>query len=269
MTIYRLLIISLLACTCRQTWGALENRPLDARSLGMGQASVAVSDSVFTNPAGLVQLKRWEAGSGYSKLFNLDELAFSVLSVGGPVKNDIALGFGFSSFGGSRYQENLLLIGSGVTLRRRFHLGLNCRAAQIKIGQGKVNSGIGADGGLLIDVTSRLKAGYFHQGLIPAFNRDWTRSRKAYGLALQVTDNALLGAEILEETPFPPNWRVGQEIWISPLFALRCGFSVNPDRFSFGFGLKRDRLRVDYAVTSHEVLDLTHLITLNVVWGLL
>jgi len=236
----------------------------------MSQATVAFTDSswgVFTNPARLSRLGVWQVGSSYSKLFGLDQLAYSVISAGGPLNDSSGLALGLTSFGTSPYQENQLFLGGGATCLQYFQLGAAARLAQVKIGSQQPASGFGLDLGLLVNLGSRFRlAGYFKE-LLPALDYTWSRSSNVYGFSCQITPKATLTSAVLLEPGFLPSWRVGQEIRLTEYFALRSGWSANPDRFSFGLGFQEGCWQVDYALTSHEVLQLTHLFTLNFIWG--
>jgi hypothetical protein len=85
-----------------------------ARSLGMGNSFVAVADdinSIYSNPAGLGNLKSWEVLTSYSKLYwGISNLAESFIGVGVPFKEYGSVGVGWYNFNESLYNENVFYL---------------------------------------------------------------------------------------------------------------------------------------------------------------
>ncbi|MBN1620974.1 MAG: LysM peptidoglycan-binding domain-containing protein [Endomicrobiales bacterium] len=105
MKIFRfLIIISYIAYGSASAFAAFENNSYGARINSLAGAFVSVADdsqTVFVQPAGLVNLERSEVSLSYGRLFwglnDGSEIISPVLSFGWPITQKIGVGFGYKS----------------------------------------------------------------------------------------------------------------------------------------------------------------------------
>ena len=84
-----------------------EDFPIGARSAGIGNASVSISDvwSAHHNQAGLGFVRDFTAGVSYENRFFLKELSIKGLAMAVPVRGG-SFGLCITSFGYTKYSEN-------------------------------------------------------------------------------------------------------------------------------------------------------------------
>jgi len=93
------------------SYGAFNMINSSARALGMGNAFVAVADDInclLDNPAGLVNLKSWEATFTATKIaWGVDNMGEGFIAGGVPLKGLGAVGAGYYNFSHPLYSENV------------------------------------------------------------------------------------------------------------------------------------------------------------------
>jgi hypothetical protein len=77
-------------------------------------------------------------------------------------------------------------------------------------------------------------------------------------MSLSPATGLILNMDIFKDIDFPAELRVGIEYRILNRLALRTGMTTQPDNFSAGLGLSFSYFAVDYAMTSHPDLGITH-----------
>src|SRR3989339_632692 len=96
------------------TYGAFNMINSSARSVGMGNAYVAVADDInciLDNPAGLSNLKSWEATFTATKLnWGVDNMGEGFTAVGLPIKGIGGVGIGYYNFSHPLYSENVFYL---------------------------------------------------------------------------------------------------------------------------------------------------------------
>jgi hypothetical protein len=110
--------IVLLVCftflTTHISYGAFNMINSSARAIGMGNAYVAVADDInciLDNPAGLSNLKSWEATFTATKLnWGIDNMGEGFTAVGLPLQGIGAVGIGYYNFSHPLYSENVILL---------------------------------------------------------------------------------------------------------------------------------------------------------------
>lgn len=107
-----ILLIILLAIS--ESFGAFNILNPTAKTLGMGNSFVAVANdinSIHSNPAGLVNLKSWEALFSYSKLnLGISNLNENFIAAGIPFKEYGSIGLGWYNFNETTYYENVFYL---------------------------------------------------------------------------------------------------------------------------------------------------------------
>jgi hypothetical protein len=88
------------------------------------------------------------------------------------------------------------------------------------------------------------------------------------GVAYEPFSGALTSLDVSQEVGYSPRLQVGQEFEIiDEQLRLRAGLQSQARqfgvRYSMGFGLALGPLHLDYALVSHEVLPMTHEISLG------
>jgi hypothetical protein len=253
-----LFVLLFLFCNC---FGQLSP---GARQISLARSNISSSNdvfSIFNNPAGLSQIKFREVGLYYSPApFGLTELSNAAAVFCEPTSIG-SLSAGFGIFGFDLYKETNITLGLGRNFSKNFTAGITCTFHNVSI------KNYGSKGVLLFNVGSII-----HLNDLVGFGfliENITRSTLGnesnqiptvlwFGTNLHFIKEISFDAAIQKEIGFNPSLRLGTEYTLMDFLALRIGVSNEPDTYCGGFGLAYNFIQVDYAVTSHPDLGLTH-----------
>lgn len=276
----RLFIILLLLIRF-STAGVFADRYPSVRATGMSNAYVAVANDVWAayyNPAGLAQLKNYEAGFTYQKPFNLSFFKNVFLSAAVPLPQKYGtMGVSFENFG-VEYGGDWLSSEYTATLSHGFYLlndihsslsfGYNLSYYYWKLAESVGGIDLGSAGtfglsvGLQASLYTRTHIGvYVYNINTPKIGAETLHElpqrivvgaayRPFTGLTTSLTMNRIVGYETQVEGGF--------EFYVLKYLSFRLGASTQPNRFSAGFGLRSLGIQIDYAFRNHPILAETH-----------
>jgi hypothetical protein len=237
-----------------------ENFATGARSAGMGNASVSLSDawSAQQNQAGLGFLHNVSAGVYYENRFLVKELSLKAAVVALPVKGG-TFGLAISNFGYSMYSENKYCFSFAKALSDKFSVGvamdyLTTRIAESYGNKGALAAEVGLQAkpikGLTIGAhiynPTRTKFSSYDNERIPTIIR--------LGADYHFSDNVIVAAETEKDISQKAIFKAGIEYRAVKEFYLRAGIATNPGLSSFGFGLNLKNFKVDISASYHQVL---------------
>jgi hypothetical protein len=84
------------------------------------------------------------------------------------------------------------------------------------------------------------------------------------GLSWKIPGNIVVSFEMNKDGFFPPEFSGGFEYFLAGFVALRAGGEVATGTFSCGTGLTLDGCDLDYAVTLHPDLGISHYLSLTI-----
>lgn len=281
------LIIILSVIISSQTFaGGFENLGVHSRIIGMGGAFTGVGDAsytVFYNPAGLINVKKFEFSSTYNQLFTGldDDLYYLTFSSSIPLWKFGKLGAGLTHLKAGAWQENTLIFSYAKDIGN-FGLGGNFKLlrwnAQAAPGEeAQSYLGFTFDAGLFYSIYQVLGNGILRFGAVaqditePSISINGSDEAKlpmklSFGISyysptydymfaidgIKEEDNYLLkfGAEFLGMKT--------KVYGVESGFYLRGGYNgiVNNSPFkqnslNGGFGVFINQLKIDYAYESH------------------
>jgi hypothetical protein len=120
---------------------------------------------------------------------------------------------------------------------------------------------LGIDFGFLVRIIPKMSWGFFATNLNRASmgkTNDNLPQTFGTGIAIFPVDDLILNLDFFKDSMFPLEFRCGIEYIIFHRVALRSGFSTEPAQFCAGLGFQFSHFEVDYAVTTHQSLGLTH-----------
>ncbi|MFQ6116145.1 MAG: helix-hairpin-helix domain-containing protein [bacterium] len=250
----------------------LEDMPVGARALAMGSSYVAVAntaDALFLNPGGLSQISGTEISLFYQKPFGLEDLNFGAAIVSLPIWNQ-RFSFGLSAFGNTLYREQMFILAYSHNYQRKLFYGVSLKYQSIYIDEYGSTATLGLDLGLLVPITSQLKWGFHTRNMNrPSVGQSDEKLPQSFdtGISVQPNPRLMVNFEIFKDVRFAQEVRFGVEFKPFENLALRTGMADNPSRFSAGFGMSLNVLRVDYAFFTHNDLGLTHQMSISIHLG--
>jgi len=247
---------------------AFEEAQTDARVFGMGGAGAALADqpqSGLANPALPALCETQSASTGWSLPFALKDLATAAAS-GSYQRGRWGLGAALLTTGNELYREStgrvslaLRFLGStaaGVALDGQ-HLGIARYGSATALGLSA-----GLLGSPLEDLTLAVCAANANRPAIGGTGQEVDQTL-CCGASYRPLASLTLAFQLQAQRGWPAQLRFGQEYRWRDLLFLRAGFADRPNAVSLGFGVAYKRFRLDYAVRTHPVLDLSHCLSLH------
>lgn len=235
--------------------------PIGARSAGMGNASVALTDlwAIHHNQAAMVGLEQAGIAAYYENRFLLSNMNLQGATAVLPTPKAGVFGISFSRFGNQLFNQSRYGFAYGKKLWDFLSVGLQLSYLNTTLaeGYGTRHSFI-AEIGLLSQVTRKFRVG-FH-----AFNLTRTRLTNDFdervpmnfrlGMQYDFSKKVKMAVEAEKDLELPAVFKAGVEYFPADVFAIRVGVGTAPFRADFGLGLRLKFLHFDIAGSIHPVL---------------
>jgi comEA protein len=246
-----------------KVYAGFELKGSSARIQAMGQAYVGLAntpDAIFINCGGLAQLTNTSFSIFYSRPFEMKELNYGSLAAIIPTRvGNFATGL--ISFGTEVYHEQSLIFSIDRSAKQNFFYGFNLHYMKLQIDGYGSDFSFGVDLGFLFKLTPQLNWGFFATNLNRAtMGRTYNNLPQTFctGITIFPVNDLILNLDIFKDTMFPLELRCGIEYLLFHRIAIRSGFSTQPAQFCVGFGFLFSNFELDYAITTHQSLGLTH-----------
>ena len=235
-----------------------------AKQISIANSGVALSNDVFAifnNPAGLTQMNWREIGVFYSPApFGFKELANGFIAYNEPLSFG-SISFGAMTYGFDLYKEDRILLGYSCRFYNNFFLGLAFNYHIVSIKNYGNKSVLYFSLGGLSYITPDIRWGFFVYNINRASfvdEDDQIPTVFNTGFSYNIIPELSVNAELEKDIRYTASLRFGIDYYIIDNFALRTGFSNEPSVFSAGIGINYSFISLDYAVTNHPDLGLTH-----------
>jgi len=242
-----------------------------ARQISLSNSDVAFSNDVFSlfnNPSGLSQIAEREIGFFYSPSpFGIKELATGYLAYNEPTSFG-NFGLGFMTYGFELYKENKFQLAYSNRITSNVSFGVSVFYQTVNIlnygNAGTFNISLGG----IYKLTQKFSLGFALQNPLRFSNSKIELPLQyTFGTSYEVIDKTYLTLAIQKELDFPFSVHFGIEYPIVKYFILRFGIQNEPNLYSAGLGINYSYFRLDYAVTTHQDLGLTHQVGFIVNFG--
>jgi hypothetical protein len=237
-----------------------EDFPIGARSAGMGNASVSLSDawSAQYNQAGLGFVRDISGGVYYENRFLLKELGIKGGVIALPVKAG-TFGICVSNFGYSLYSESKYSLSFAKAFGDKLSAGIAMDYLSTKIAEGYGTQGaLAAEFGLQAKPLKGLTIGAHvynpTRAKLAAYNDERLPTVIRLGGDYAFSEKVTLAVETEKDIAKKAIFKAGIEYKPVKEFYLRAGIGTNPTLTSFGFGINLKALKIDVAANYHQVL---------------
>jgi len=229
-----------------------------ARGLAMGNAAVTFSDinSVFSNQAGLAQLKNIEvilfAGQSYllNEIRNISAAAAYPSNLG-----TFALNLHYYGFQG--YNEQKIGLNYARKLTQNVSLGVQLNYIGIRIPEYGNKGVFSAEFGIRSQILKGLivAAHIANPIRIEITEGENLPTIFKFGVAYLPSKKLSFTAEVEKDIEFPAVVKFGVEYQLADPFFIRLGVSTKPTLFNFGMGIIiKEKLIIDFAASYHQSL---------------
>ncbi len=236
---------------------------MGARAAGMGFASSGLTDewSLFNNLGSLGAADEMSADASYelrAQLTNANRMAFAFNA---PIRWGVT-SLGAFRFGDDLYNEQIISLGFGNKFGIA-SLGLKANYIQYSATGFGTYGAVSIDFGGLAQLTDQLSVGAYISNLNQArVNTDYSTenisTRLTAGITYIPNRSFLITTEIEKDIDYPAIWKTGLEYSFKEKFLVRTGFNLNPQSGFFGLGIKRKKVRADYAIQFNTLLGVSH-----------
>ncbi|MFZ1292072.1 MAG: hypothetical protein WAR79_18385 [Melioribacteraceae bacterium] len=252
------IVISLLFYFNQKLSGQLQP---GAKQIALSHSDVANPNdvfSIFTNPAGLTQIKKTQFGIFYSPSpFGIKELANGFLAFNQPT-NLGSFSIGAMNYGFELFKENRIYFGYSNNFSDQFLFGISVFYQIIKIENYGNTNFLNFSLGSIFLLNQDLSIGFSIHNPLRNKNYSSLTTNFRTGITYNILDNAKIHFAAFKEINFPISFSSGIEYDIIKLLSLRFGIQNNPNNFSGGLGINYSFFQIDYAINSHIDLGLTH-----------
>ncbi len=235
----------------------------------MGGAAVAVGNdplALRANPslAALSTIRTLSVAYAPAWM-GLPELSLSTIAFCEPFSFG-AVGVSVSRFGFALYRETTLSAMAGLRLGEQFGIGVTVNAFHLAIERYGSAWTLGLDAGAVVLLSPELLFGIAVTNLsAPRIGACRERLPEACtaGISYRPLGDLTLTLEASRESGFPLGIRGGASCELLGCFALRAGMSDGPETWSAGCGLTLGAVALDYALTTHPALGMSHHLSLT------
>ena len=244
-------------------YGAFEEMGFSPRAWALGEAMVSLPtgvDGLYFNPASLGYGKDGFFTAALSRPYGLKELGTAAVGLG--VHFPFAgIGLTAASFGFDLYREHLISLAFGRTMGSKVAYGLRMKVMGVRIENYGFDQTFGFDMGFLIWIGENLLWGGCLKNLnkpgLGEANEELPQVFQT-GFCYYPREGMMFALQADKDVRFPTRMGFGCEYQIFQNLSLRVGVGSNPATFSGGMGIRLRSFQLDYGLSSHQVLGLTH-----------
>jgi len=239
---------------------------LGPRSFSLGHSSTALADeySIFNNPGTLGFVENGSIASGCLSLYQVEGLNSVFATFTAAFKNG-AFSIGAFNLGDEIYNTNrvsmgfgnklgLASLGSSINYNHYYFEGLDA------YGFITVDVGGLAEIGPLLSIAASIKN--ITQTKISRYTGEYFPTLMSTCLSYKPTNLIILNCQYDKDLENPGRLKLGLEYNYSSL-VLRAGLTTDPSLLSFGLGFHHKKLRIDYGLANHQVLNSSHTISIS------
>jgi hypothetical protein len=234
--------------------------------LAGNSAAIANVFGVANNAAAITQINKFQAGLYSQQRFSESHLQTTNLSVVKPTKY-FHVGGSIQYFGYSAFNQQRLSFSVAKKLSPIFSLGVQLNYVSTFI-QDYGNTGNLALGlGLFVKPLSNLSLGFtvFNptQAKYGRHTTDVIPSYAKLGMEYTLSEKVRFNMEADQQLNAKLKWRLGMYYQIHEVVHLAMGAATNPSYYTFGTALLFKKVRVDMAISIHQVIGLTPYVALS------
>jgi len=245
----------------------LSTQAFGAKSQGMGSGKLFHQDAwaLFNNVGALDRSTSSQIATSIDQRYGLQEL--STMALTGLLKGDAgSIGFGIARYGGALFNQHLLGIGVSTT-RGILSFGGKVDWMQTQIeGFGTGNAFLFSFGGVAELGPKFLLGSQFSNLNQAKLSKNSTQpipTLMQVGLSYLPSKNLVFHSELEKDLHAAPIFKIGLQYQLEEWIFLRTGIHSRPSRLSFGLGLQKKRMGLNYAYGQNSALGNTHHLSLH------
>jgi hypothetical protein len=246
-----------------------QTTPVGARSVSLAGISAGLEElwAVYNNPAGLARYDHFSMATSLEQRFLMKELGYYSLALAVPARKGClgmaALYSGFQSF-----IDQKITIGYGRIFGQNVLAGVSLVYIFQKAGvESEPIHQVSYEIGTLVLLSEKVSMAFatFNPFQLYFKSQDYATIPSIFklGLSYYYNHSLLIHAELEKNLDYPAEIKTGLEYTFNKLFILRCGVSGLPFNYSFGAAFRTQYFMFEMAVSYHQYLGFSPLVTLQ------
>ncbi len=253
-----------------------------ARPMALAGAFVSLVDdinSIYYNPAGLSVIKQLSISGTWLRYYNMEELENVVISFGAPWRWG-GWGISYQAYGFDLYKETQVIWSHAFSILSQLQVGYNVKYLNLALHPdphiaSSITYGHANLFGLDMGMKGKINRSWFLGAYLMNLNRpkigkyqpESVEQKFTIGIGYQPI-HEMITLFSLDKNSFEQyKVKTGAELLLTEFLSLRTGMQVKPFYFSFGVGVKRYGINLDYAIVHSLLLGETHILSLIFTWG--
>jgi len=238
-------------------------------SLGLSGASDSTVWSLFSNPAGISNVKNTAVGVGYHNAFLADALS-SQTAFGVVPLTLLHAGVSYSRYGNDLFNHQHIALSMGRTVAPFLKMGVRFRYVLRSVGNAETVDAFSFDAGFSLDASEKVVLSVFSRNpsgqiLKDEFSEQPLPSLLAVACSVKLNSVFAVVADITHRNDLSRQvYGFGMSACVHPMFELRGALSAKPVRLAFGTTLRWEGVELTMAANHHDQLGISS--TAGIVW---
>ncbi|MFA6467453.1 MAG: hypothetical protein WCW35_01020 [Bacteroidota bacterium] len=250
-----ILTVNTLYCGFERT-----SQPTQVFSRGMSGSAFFSEQQAWINPASIAHVPSFRTSMFYSPSpFQLSQLSNYGVITSSPFWIASAA-VGFSSFGFSLYRESTGSIVLGSAINEHIAAGVGIHLCHLSIEKyGSSTKGV-MDIGMIYSLNEQVNIGLVLNNLSGAsFGGDDDIPRViTSGISYSFSEQAAIHMDVVKDVRFAAAYRAGFDIRLHDYIVVNAGTRSDASQLCGGIGIVIPDWQIDYGITTHTELGLTH-----------
>jgi hypothetical protein len=260
---YKVLLILIQVILCLQKCAAgfeRTSQPTGVLSRAFSGSAAFSADHLWLNPATIAREQDLQATLFYSPSpFQLKQLSTFGASVTGAFEQ-IRLGGGLQSFGSSLYREMTGTLCLAHEITGSFSAGVSMQLYHLSIERYGTALRFAADVGFIVALNETMTFGSVLRNLTGTdFGSDDDIPQEfCSGITVRTGSWGRFSFDMIKDIRYPLTYAAGADVVLVGPVTLSIGFSGGTSILTGGLNIELFEMTFQYAVSSHQVLGLTH-----------
>jgi hypothetical protein len=248
-------------------YAAFEKSEAGAEPLALGNACVALQGSpyaLYYNPANIHDIPSLQFAFSYQTFYGITEINQLNLIANYQIKK-LPLSLGINRFGNNLYQEIQFTMGSSYRLINNTYIGASVQYYSLQIKRYGQSATWGVNLGFQYNAIENLDIGIQVTNINqPHLGKIKEKLPQCFSLGFCYSPimSIKLLAEFFRDVSFEQDYRTGIAYNVSENFIIRVGIIDKYNSYSLGFGINVKHMVFDYALLNHQILGISHVISM-------
>ena len=250
-------------CVSTYLSAAFEHYPSNSAAVGSGLLTVNIyanAIGVFSDPASVTLFKKRNFAISSGHRFGLRLLQHHSTAIAQPIKKGF-IAVGASYFGDKLYGETIWCLAMGRKISDKLNIGMGLMVYDLQIKNYGTTKNLGINMGWRMKLNETLQwRGIWRNINGPTIgkSKDAIPQIIVSALVYNPLPKATVVIEWEQDTLYESRLKFGGEFKLLPWVVIYTGHASSPNQTTAGLGIIYKHLNINYAVSTHSHLDLSH-----------